>query len=80
MNSGIIVIDLHGKNTYQAKIILDSALRKADKAVYRLRIIHGHQSGTAIKDMISEDYGNHHKVIRLHKINDSITDLILREL
>ena len=43
--SGIVVLDLHGKNHYQARIALDAALRRADAGVYRLRVIHGWHGG-----------------------------------
>ena len=28
MQSGIVTVDLHGKNTYQAKVTLDALLRR----------------------------------------------------
>ena len=29
MNAGTITVDLHGKNTYQAKVTVDALLRRA---------------------------------------------------
>ena len=72
-------IDLHAKNRYQAKIAIDAALKKAGGA-YRVRIIHGYHNGTAIRDLITEEYASHPKVIRLVRISDGITDLVLKEL
>jgi len=80
MNSGVR-IDLHGKNTYQARIILNNELKKAGNSIYRLRVVHGQTYGTQLRDMIWEEYGNHPKVVRLEKgNNDGETVLVLREL
>jgi DNA-nicking Smr family endonuclease len=80
MNAGIESIDVHGLNVYQAKIKIDSALKKADKSVYRLRIIHGFNHGTAIRDMIAEEYLNHPKVRKIVTGNNfGQTEFILRD-
>ncbi len=75
----IRTLDLHSKNLYQAKITIDAALRNAG-AAYRIRIIHGYHSGTAIRDLIAEEYISHPKVRRIIRISDGITDLVLKEL
>jgi DNA-nicking Smr family endonuclease len=81
MYSGVQRIDLHGKNRYQAKIILDSALRKAQRGVYRIHVIHGQTYGTELRDMVREEYISHSRVLRIEKgSNDGETILILREL
>jgi DNA-nicking Smr family endonuclease len=81
MSAGIVCIDVHGMNRYQSKIKIDSVLKKADRGVYSLCIIHGFHSGTAIKDMIAEEYAAHPKVLRIVSGNNSgQTELILREL
>ena len=83
MNAGMIEIDLHGMNVYQAKVKIDSQLNKAGGGIYRLRLIHGYHGGTGIRDMIEEDYnyGRHPKVIRIQGGNNpGITELVLREL
>lgn len=72
-------LDLHSRNRYQAKVAIDAALRNAG-AAYRIRVIHGYHGGTAIRDLIEEEYASHPKVRRLIKISDGITDLVLREL
>ncbi len=83
MMAGIIEIDLHGMNLYQAKISIDNQLHKANGAVYRVRLIHGYRGGTEIKNMIWEEYsyGRHPKVMRIQEGNNQgITELVLREL
>lgn len=80
LNSGIQELDIHGMTAYQAKIFLDSQLKKADKSIYRMRIIHGYHGGTALKELVC-DYKYHPKVIRVEfGLNAGITDLVLREL
>lgn len=75
----ILTLDLHGKNRYQAKVAIDAALRRA-KGVYRIRLIHGCHGGTALRDMIADEYSTRPGILRLAPVNDSITELILREL
>ena len=74
---GIVTVDLHGKNQYQARITIDAALRRAKGGTYRLRLVHGYHSGTALRDMIRTEYAE--KVLRIQSINEGTTDLILRE-
>ena len=76
---GIVELDLHGKNVYQARIAIDAALRRAGKGIYRIRLIHGYHGGTALRDMIRQEYAS--RVLRLEtSIDPGITDLVLREL
>lgn len=78
--SGVITADLHGKNVYQAGITVDALLRRAGAGTYRLRLIHGHHGGTAIRDFLRETYSRHPKVLRLAVSADGgTTELILRE-
>jgi len=79
MNAGIIELDLHGKNKYQARISIDYALRHS-MGVYRIRLIHGYNSGTELRDMIFEEYSVRPEVIRLERAGDGATVLVLREL
>jgi len=80
MTSGVQIIDLHGKNTYQTKIAVDAALRRAKGGTYRLRLIHGFHSGTALRDFIRAEYGQHPNVKRLFFSPDGgTTELVLRE-
>lgn len=77
---GIIELNLHGLSTYQAKVAIDSALKRANSGVYRLRIIHGYQRGTALRDFVRDAYKKHPKVLRVELgLNQGQTDLVLRE-
>lgn len=78
---GIIEIDLHNHNKYQARIALNVLLRRADGSVYRIRVIHGNNHGTELKDLLSEEFARHPRVLRLQSgTNKGQTDLILREM
>ena len=78
--AGILELDLHGMNTYQAQIAIDSKLKRAKSGTYRIRLIHGYHGGTALRDMIRTQYRSHPKVIRLEMgLNSGETDLVLRE-
>ena len=76
---GVVEIDLHGKNAYQAKITIDAALRRAKAGTYRLRIVHGYNGGTAIRDMLWTVYNKRSQVKRMVSISEGVTDLVLRE-
>lgn len=80
MYASILEIDLHGKNIYQSRITIDAALRHARPGLYRIRLIHGGNSGTALRNFIAENYARHPRVLRLCAgANAGITELVLRE-
>ena len=80
MQSGIVTVDLHGKNTYQAKVTMDALLRRAGGGTYRIRVIHGSHGGTALRDFIRTEYSRHPRVKRLLLSPDGgATELVLRE-
>ena len=67
MAAGTITIDLHGMTCYQAQVAIDTALRRAGRATYRLELVHGYHGGSAIR-------------LRLELgLNPGITELVLRE-
>ena len=77
ISAGILELDLHGKNEYQAKVAIDAALRRAKAGTYRLRLIHGYHGGTALRDMIRRDYAS--ICLRVLPLDNGRTDLVLRE-
>lgn len=73
-------LDLHGKNLFQARIAVASALTRATSADYRLKIIHGHRQGNSIRDMVKEEFSRHPRVIRTETSpNPGVTIFVLRE-
>ena len=81
MQQGLLELDIHGMNKHQAKVFIDSRLRRADTSVYRVRIIHGYRGGTELRDMVRLEYGKGHpKVLRVSpSLNPGETELVLRE-
>ena len=73
---GIVTLDLHGKNEYQARAVINGALNHS-RGVYRIRCIHGYHGGTVLRDMIRREFAP--RVLRLQVINEGTTDLVLRE-
>lgn len=81
MGQGVIEIDVHGMNQFQAKTKIQAVLKKADRGTYMIRIIHGYHNGTALRDMIRREYRSHPKVLRVEiSMNPGVTELVLRTL
>lgn len=81
MSSPIITIDLHGLFRDEAIKVIDKALKQADDSTYQIKLIHGYNRGTSLKNMIIDEYKYHPKVLRI-KPGDNLgtTILVLREL
>ena len=80
MSESILELDIHGMTQVQARTAIDAKLRRAGSGVYRLRIIHGYHSGTALRELIRTEYAHHPKVKRLILSADGgATVLVLRE-
>jgi hypothetical protein len=73
-------LDVHNMNRYQARIAINSCLRRATASDYRLKIIHGWQNGDSLMKMIASEYAVHPRVLRIfHGDNPGQTELVLRE-
>lgn len=80
MKEAVRELDLHGMSVVQAKVCVDAALRRADKSVYRIRLIHGYHRGNALQTELRKVYKSHPKVLRIELgLNSGITELVLRE-
>ena len=80
MFEAVTELDLHGRNVHQARVAIDAALRRSGPATYRIRIVHGWNAGTALRDFVREEYARHPKVRRIAPgANPGITELVLRE-
>ena len=78
---GIIELDVHGMNTHQARIFIESRLKRAGGGVYRIRVIHGFHGGTELRDLVRKEIAKNPKVKRIEiGLNQGQTDLILKEL
>ena len=80
MGPGVLDVDLHGKTKYQAKVTVDALLRRTKDGTYRLRLIHGYHSGTALREFHWETYSRHPRVKRqILSPDGGATELVLRE-
>ena len=81
MGNPIITIDLHGMFRDEAIKVIDKAIKTADNSTYQIKLIHGYNRGTSLKNMIIDEYKYHPKVLRIKPgDNLGITILMLREL
>ena len=81
MGKPIIDIDLHGMYRDEAIKAIDKALKSADSGTYQIRLVHGYNRGTSLKNMIIDEYRYHPKVLRVQPgDNLGTTVLVLREL
>ena len=81
MGSPIVSVDLHGMFREDAVKAIDRALKAADDSTYQIKLIHGYNRGTSLKNMIMDEYRYHPKVLRVVPgDNLGITVLVLREL
>ena len=81
MGKPIIDIDLHGMFRDEAIKAIDKALKSADSGTYQIRLVHGYNHGTSLKNMIIDEYRYHPKVLRVQPgDNLGTTILVLREL
>lgn len=81
MGSPIVSIDLHGLFQDEAIKVIDKALKNADDSTYQIKLIHGYNRGTSLKNMIVDEYKYHPKVLKVQPgDNLGTTILVLREL
>ena len=74
-------IDIHRMTKVQAIAAIDAKLKRADKSVYSIRIVHGYHGGTVLRDAVRARYAGHPKVKRVELgLNPGETTLILRDL
>ncbi len=75
----IVTADLHGVYQRDAKDLLAGWLNQAPADVTELRVIHGYQRGTTLRDMIREDFTHPRVKSVLPSLNPGETRLILRK-
>lgn len=79
-DAGIITIDVHGKTKAQARAALRAALIRCSASVYRIRVVHGFNLGTEIRDMVRGEFARAPRVLRVEAgLNPGVTELVLRE-
>ncbi len=81
MTAGVIEVDVHGMNQFQAKTKINATLKKTKQGTYMIRIIHGYHNGTVLRDMIRREYRSHPRILCIElSLNPGITELILKTM
>lgn len=78
----IIELDVHGLNVEQAIRKIEGVIASADGGVYRVKVIHGYNRGTNIRQAVYREFGNglDRRVSRvIPGENQGITEIVLRE-
>ena len=73
----IVTADLHGVYQRDARDILAGWLNNAPANVTELRVIHGYQHGTTLRDMIRNEFSHPRVKSILPSLNPGETRLIL---
>ena len=74
-----VSVDLHGMRTEDARARLSHFLTHAPSDVREVLVIHGFNSGTALRDMIRGDFSHPRVKSVLKTLTDGQTRLILKE-
>ncbi len=76
--AAIVTLDLHGLGVAAARTAVAAALKRS-AGVYRIRVIHGHHAGTALRDLVRTELASDPRVVRALPVDEGVTDLVLRE-
>ena len=81
MDEPFITVDLHGMKCDEAVKKIEKVLVSAGTGTYQIRLIHGFNRGTNLRDMIYDSFKYDKKVKRIMPgDNQGITVLVLKEL
>lgn len=72
-------VDIHGMTQEQAKKRLEQLLNRADPSLEELVVIHGHNGGTALRDMVRERLHHRRIAAKLLSLNPGVTRLLLKK-
>lgn len=75
----VATADLHGVYQQDAKDLLSGWLNTAPAAVTELRVIHGYQRGTALRDMLRSGFSHPRVKAVLPSLNPGETRLVLKK-
>lgn len=74
----VATADLHGAYERDARDILCGWLNTAPRTVTELRVIHGYQRGTTLRDMIRSDFSHPRVKAIFPSLNPGETRLVLK--
>ena len=79
--SPFLDVDIHGMTREEARIAIKSVLETVDSSTYQVRVIHGFNRGTSLKQMVMSSFKSHPMDKRVMPgDNQGVTILVLREL
>ena len=73
----IITIDLHKHTVYAAKQKLQFVIAIAPDEIKEIIVIHGYRRGTALRDMVRNDFEDSRIARKFLSLNPGITSFIL---
>lgn len=73
----IITIDLHKHTVYAAKQKLQLVIAIAPDEIKEIIVIHGYRRGTALRDMVRNDFEDSRIARKFLSLNPGITSFIL---
>lgn len=73
----IITVDLHKHTVYAAKQKLQLVIAIAPDDIKEIIVIHGYRRGTALRDMVRNDFEDRRIARKFLSLNPGITSLIL---
>lgn len=72
-----IIVDVHGMKCSQARRFINNIINTI-RVAFQLIIIHGYNHGTAIKDMLAQNFSNTHVAeMYLDPFNQGITHMLI---
>lgn len=72
-----VTVDVHGMKCSQAKRFINNIIN-AIRSAFKLVIIHGYNHGTAIKDMLADNFTNTHVIDQYQDpYNKGVTYMVL---
>lgn len=74
----VLTIDIHNHTVYDAKQKLQLVVKIAPSEIKEIVVIHGYHSGTALRDMVRNDFRSKRVARKYLSLNPGITSLILR--
>lgn len=74
----IITIDIHNHTVSDAKQKLQIAVKIAPSETKEIVVIHGYHNGTALRDMVRNDFRSKRVARKYLSLNPGITSLILQ--
>lgn len=73
----IITVDLHKHTVYAAKQKLQLVIAIAPDDIKEIIVIHGYRRGTALRDMVRNDFEDRRIARKFLSLNPGITSFIL---